>query len=91
MDMLIALYTFLFVINIITFGMYAIDKKNAYYGLWRIPEAILLGLAVLGGAYGAGAGMMLFRHKTLHTSFLITVPLFFAIWTIVLVLVCLFV
>lgn len=83
------LYTFLFLINVVTFGLFAIDKRKAYYGLWRIPEAVLLGLAVIGGAYGAGAGMVLFKHKTLHTSFLITVPLFFLIWAIILISLCL--
>lgn len=86
--MLIALYSFLFIINVVAFGLYAIDKRNACFGLWRIPEAVLLGLAVSGGAYGAGAGMLLFRHKTLHTSFLITVPLFFVIWLAILIALC---
>ena len=86
--MLIALYSFLFIINIAAFGLYAIDKRNACFSLWRIPEAVLLGLAVVGGAYGAGAGMLLFRHKTLHTSFLITVPLFFVIWLAILIIIC---
>lgn len=88
--LLIALYTFLFIINIATFGLYAIDKRNGGFGLWRIPEAVLLGLAVSGGAYGAGAGMFLFRHKTLHTAFLITVPLFFVIWLAILIVFCVF-
>lgn len=84
----IALYTFLFFINIAAFGLYAIDKRNACLGLWRIPEAVLLGLAVLGGGYGAGAGMILFKHKTLHTVFLITIPLFFVIWLAILIALC---
>ena len=74
------IFTFLFAINVLTFGLYALDKQFAHYGLWRIPEAVLLGLAVIGGAYGAGAAMLLFRHKTRHSSFLVTVPLFFIIW-----------
>ena len=84
----IAFYTFLFVINVIAFGLYAIDKQRAHYGLWRIPEAVLLGLAVIGGAYGAGAGMLLFRHKTRHTAFLLTVPLFFVIWMAIVITLC---
>jgi uncharacterized membrane protein YsdA (DUF1294 family) len=84
----IAFYTFLFVINVIAFGLYAIDKQRAHYGLWRIPEAVLLGLAVIGGAYGAGAGMLLFRHKTRHTAFLLTVPLFFIIWMAIVITLC---
>lgn len=84
----ISIYTFLFFINVLAFGLYAIDKRRAYYHLWRIPEYILLGLALIGGAYGAGAAMMLFRHKTLRRSFLITVPVCFVLWMILLVVLC---
>lgn len=83
------LYTFLFLISVLAFGLYAIDKRNAVYGNRRIPEAVLLGLAIIGGAYGAGMGMLLFRHKTRHMAFLITVPLFFIIWLAVLIFLCL--
>lgn len=86
--LLFSLFTFLFALNVLTFGLYAIDKRNAYYGRWRIPEAVLLGLTVIGGGYGAGAGMMLFRHKTRHKAFLITVPVFLAIWLIALIVMC---
>ena len=86
--MLFAIFTFLFALNVIAFGAYAIDKRNAVYALWRIPEAVLLGLAIVGGAYGAGAAMMIFRHKTRHTSFLVTVPLFFILWMVALVIIC---
>lgn len=82
---MLALYSILFILNVVAFGMFAIDKHNASYSRWRIPEAVLLGLAVMGGAYGAGMGMMLFRHKTLHRVFLITVPLFFVIWMLILI------
>ncbi|MCH5328697.1 MAG: DUF1294 domain-containing protein [Coprobacter sp.] len=82
-------FTFIFTVNVATFALYAIDKIRAIYHQWRIPEALLLGLAVIGGAYGAGAGMLLFRHKTLHRTFRIVVPLFFVIWFVILTLVCL--
>lgn len=71
---------YLFIINVVAFGLYGLDKFKAHFGLWRIPESVLLGVAVAGGAYGAGMGMMLFRHKTLHRSFLIVVPLFIVLW-----------
>lgn len=83
-----AFYTFVFIMNIVAFGLYAKDKHNAYYRKWRIPEAVLLGMAVMSGAYGAGAGMVLFRHKTKHKAFLITVPLFFVIWMLILITLC---
>ena len=44
---------FLFWINVISFWAYAMDKHYAYYNLWRIPDRILIGLAIIGGAYGA--------------------------------------
>ena len=71
------LFTFLFVINIVAFGLYALDKRYAVYNMRRIPEALLLGLAIAGGAYGAGTAMLLFRHKTRHIAFCIIVPIFF--------------
>lgn len=83
------LYVYLFVINVLAFGIYAIDKRRATYNKWRIPEAVLLGLAVIGGAYGAGTAMLLFRHKTQHMAFFITVPLCFVLWMALLVFLCL--
>ena len=82
------LYLYLFVINVLAFGLYAIDKRRAVYKKWRIPEAILLGLAVIGGAYGAGIAMLLFRHKTQHMAFYIAIPVCFTLWMIFLVFLC---
>ncbi|MBQ8799870.1 MAG: DUF1294 domain-containing protein [Lachnospiraceae bacterium] len=62
-----------FVVNLIVFVMYGIDKFKAKNKMWRIPEATLLGGAVL-GVFGALAGMYLFRHKTKKPKFFITVP-----------------
>lgn len=86
--MAVILYIYLFIINVLAFGLYAYDKHRAVYGLWRIPEALLLTMAAAGGAYGAGMGMMLFRHKTLHKSFLITVPVCFVLLIVILILLC---
>ena len=43
---------------------FGIDKRKAVRHKYRIPEATLLGLALIGGAAGALAGMHLFHHKT---------------------------
>ena len=48
---------YLVVINVATFLTYGIDKWMAKKSLWRIREASLLGLAVLGGSIGAWLGM----------------------------------
>ena len=44
---------YLIVINIVTFLVYGIDKWKAKQGSWRISEATLLILAVIGGSIGA--------------------------------------
>ena len=51
--MSIAVLAYLAVINIITFGLYGLDKYRAMNNMWRIPEKTLLGAAAIGGAYGA--------------------------------------
>ena len=51
--MSIAVLAYLAVINVITFGLYGLDKYRAMNNMWRIPEKTLLGAAAVGGAYGA--------------------------------------
>ena len=65
---------YLAVINVVTFFMYGIDKWKAKKSKWRIREAALLGLAVLGGSIGAWLGMKVWHHKTLHKKFKFGVP-----------------
>ena len=66
---------FLAVMSLIAFIFYAADKRKAKKSKWRIPEANLIGVALFYGAPGAYLGMKLFRHKTQHIKFTITVPL----------------
>ena len=78
---------YLAVINVVTFFMYGIDKwrstsgrllptgrKKAKKSKWRIREAALLGLAVLGGSIGTWLGMQVWHHKTQHKKFKYGVP-----------------
>lgn len=67
------LYYLLF-INIITFMMYGIDKLKAKKGKWRISEATLLMMAIVGGSIGAWAGMQIWHHKTMHKKFQYGIP-----------------
>ena len=66
---------YLAVINVVTFFMYGIDKWKAKRSKWRISEATLLGMAVIGGSIGAWLGMKTWHHKTLHKKFRYGVPL----------------
>lgn len=62
------------VVNAVAFIMYGIDKYRARNGKWRIPEATLLMLAVVGGSVGAWLGMKVWHHKTRHRKFRYGVP-----------------
>lgn len=65
------------VLNLISFALYAADKRKAIKHRWRIPESALLTASLFGTA-GALTGMYLLRHKTRKPKFYITVPLIFA-------------
>ena len=59
-------------INVVTFLVYGIDKWKAKQGSWRISEATLLLLAVIGGRL---LGMQVWHHKTMHKKFKYGLPL----------------
>lgn len=65
---------YLISINILTFIVFGIDKWKAAHSKWRIPEATLLTLAVIGGSIGALLGMKTWHHKTKHLKFIYGVP-----------------
>lgn len=67
--------TYLILINAVALVLMLADKQKARRGSWRIPEATLIGIALLGGSIGAIAGMYLLRHKTRHPKFFIGLPL----------------
>ena len=68
---------YLLAINIVSFFLYGIDKYKAKKGRWRISEATLLMMAVIGGSIGAWAGMRLWHHKTMHKKFKYGIPIIF--------------
>lgn len=61
-------------VNILAFLVYGIDKWRAKKGKWRISEATLLLLAIIGGSIGAWLGMKVWHHKTMHKKFKYGVP-----------------
>lgn len=66
---------YLLAINIASFFLYGIDKYKARKGRWRISEATLLLMAVIGGSIGAWSGMRLWHHKTMYKKFKYGIPL----------------
>lgn len=63
------------IMSIITFLLMYIDKNRAIKGQWRIPEATLINLSILGGGIGTYMGMYIFKHKTRHPKFTIFIPI----------------
>ena len=66
---------YLLAVNITSFLLYGIDKYKAKKGRWRISEATLLLMAVIGGSIGAWVGMRLWHHKTMHKKFKYGIPI----------------
>ena len=58
----------------VTFTAFALDKRRARRGEWRIPEKTLLVMALCCGWPGAMVAMKLVRHKTKTRIFTLGVP-----------------
>ncbi len=52
------------VASLVTFGVYALDKRAAVHGKRRVSERTLHWLALVGGWPGALLAQRLLRHKT---------------------------
>ena len=65
---------YVIIINVIGFLLMGIDKLKARRRGFRIPEATLFIIALIGGSIGSILGMYLFRHKTRHRTFTIGMP-----------------
>ncbi len=74
MNSLTFLIAYAVIINFIGFALMGIDKRRARKNAFRIPEATLFAVAVIGGSIGSILGMQIFRHKTKHWYFKIGMP-----------------
>ena len=81
------LLVYLLIINAAAFVLMLADKHKAKKNLWRIPEATLITVAVMGGSIGCLAGMRIFRHKTLHPKFSIGIPVILALQAVLAVII----
>ena len=66
---------YLLAINCLSFILFGLDKNKAKKGKWRISEATLLMMVVIGGSIGAWVGMRLWHHKTMHKKFKYGIPI----------------
>lgn len=62
-----------------------VDKEKVKKGKWRVPEATLWKMSLLGGALGSWVGSVIFRHKTKHFQFKFGLPLLAIIQIILIV------
>ena len=65
------LFCYFLILNGIAFTLIAYDKHLAKAQKQRISEKTLLSFVFIGGTIGSGIGMMVFRHKTVKTSYLL--------------------
>ncbi len=80
------LILYLLIINAVGLLLMLVDKIKAKKNLWRIPEKVLFGTALLGGSLGIIGGMYAARHKTKHISFTIGVPVVLALQIVVFIM-----
>ena len=78
-------YWYLAIINVLVLVVYGGDKLFAKLDSWRVPEKVLLLLALLGGSIGALLAMQIFRHKTRHLKFRYGVPMILLLQVVALV------
>lgn len=62
-------------LNLISFGLMAYDKRCAKAGRWRVPEKVLFLATACFGGLGGVLGMQLCHHKTKHWHFKVFFPL----------------
>lgn len=74
MDVITILLGYFIIMNLIGFLLMGIDKYRAKKRAFRIPEATLFIVAVIGGSIGSIIGMYAFRHKTRHWRFVYGMP-----------------
>lgn len=74
MDVILILVVYFIFINLAGFLLMGIDKWKARKQAFRIPEATLFTVAVIGGSIGSILGMFTFHHKTRHWYFVYGMP-----------------
>lgn len=74
MSVIFVITIYLIAVNLTGFALMGFDKWKARKHAWRIPEATLFIVALIGGSVGSILGMQVFRHKTRHWYFVYGMP-----------------
>ena len=75
MNVVTLIISYFIIINLVGFFIMGADKRRAKKHAFRIPEATLFTIAIIGGSLGTTAGMYYFHHKTRHWYFAYGMPL----------------
>ena len=85
MGVITLLIAYFVIVNIIGFALMGIDKHKAKKRAFRIPEATLFIVAIIGGSIGSILGMHIFRHKIRHWYFVYGMPFILAVQIILVI------
>ena len=83
-EVTVSILFYLVLINIFTFILFGVDKRNAVKRRPRIRNFTLFLFSALGGSVGGLFGMFIFRHKTTKLYYLFGIPLILILQFIVL-------
>ena len=73
------LFFTLLLINVLSFFLFKIDKKNSIIGKRRVYELALCFVTLSGGTIGSLMSMQIYRHKTRKKSFIFKIVMIIAI------------
>jgi len=80
-------FAVIILLNIITFVMFYVDKRERHYYHGRgVSTHLFFTLAILGGSLGELLGMLCFHNKWHHKEYWIFLPIFLILQVICLVL-----
>lgn len=79
------MFTYLLIINAVSYALMWIDKLKSIYQWWRVSEKTLWILVLAGGVFGIWFGMMApLYHKAGKKSFRMVVLILALIWGVAL-------
>ena len=73
-------------INAVSIIFCIVDKLCAIWSKRRVPEKTLMLLSIVGGSLGMYLTMVIIRHKTRHTKFMIGIPVIIMLQLAVLII-----
>ncbi len=87
MDKIEFIVIYLLIISLITALVTIYDKRAAKkYPKNRIPEKVLILLAIAGGSFAELLTMLKIRHKTQHKKFMIGLPVIIVLQIVVIII-----